>query len=123
MSEHEEQAELMRWARMHEARCPELALLFAVPNGGARHIAVAARLQHEGVKAGVPDLHLPVARGEYHGLWLEMKVGRNRPTSAQVWWIEHLREQGYRVAVCYDWHQAWAVICDYLGITPPEEVT
>ena len=115
--EHDEQAALMRCVKLHEAQHPTLALLYAVPNGGQRHVAVAARLSAEGVKSGVPDLHLPVASGEHHGLWLEMKFGKNRPTANQVWWIDNLRKQGYRVAVCYDWRQAWAVICDYLGIT------
>ena len=74
-----EQATLMDWAALMAGRWPELQLLFHVPNGGARGKAEAARMKRQGVKAGVPDLMLPVARGGYHGLFLEMKaaLGRN----------------------------------------------
>ena len=55
MSEHDEQVLIFKWARLSEGRWPELALLFAIPNGGHRHKAVAAKLKAEGVRAGVPD--------------------------------------------------------------------
>ena len=54
--EHVEQAALFRWAEFARARLPELTLLHAIPNGGHRHKATAARLKAEGVKRGVPDL-------------------------------------------------------------------
>ena len=61
--EHEEQVKVFTWARWAEAARPELALLFAVPNGGRRDKVTAGRLKAEGVKAGVLDIWLPVARG------------------------------------------------------------
>mgnify|MGYP004433785991 CR=1 FL=1 len=42
-----------------------------------RDARTAANLKRQGVKAGVPDLHLPVARGGYNGLYIELKVGSN----------------------------------------------
>jgi len=54
----------------------------------------------EGVKRGVPDVFLPVARGGYHGLWIEMKYGKNKTTSNQKWWLNELKDQGYKTAVC-----------------------
>ena len=79
-----------------------------VPNGGQRHPAVAKKLKAEGVKAGVPDvLVFEECRGGYmdrtfcDGLALELKVGRNKPTAAQVEWHERLRKNGWRVEVCY----------------------
>ena len=71
-SEHQEQAALFRWAWFAQVKHPALALLYAIPNGGHRHKAVAARMKAEGVKAGVPDLCLPVARG---GSSDKLKVG------------------------------------------------
>jgi len=114
--EHTEQCALFRWAeyQSHSYAMPELALMFAIPNGGLRSKATAAKLKAEGVKAGVPDLCLPVARGEYHGLWIELKAGRNKPTPAQGAWHGHLSAQGYRVAVCYSWEAARDVIEEYL---------
>ena len=57
-SEHQEQVALFRWAEFAIARWPELALMYAIPNGGHRHKAVAAGLKAEGVKRGVPDVCL-----------------------------------------------------------------
>lgn len=112
--EHQHQAALFRWAGFQCRRLPELNLLFAIPNGGYRNPATAGRLKAEGVKPGVPDVCLPVARGEFHGLFIEMKAGRNRPTTSQVAWHFHLSQQGYRVAVCYGVEAAIEVIEGYL---------
>lgn len=113
-TEAEEQEALMRWAEWQSGSKPELKLLFHIPNGGSRNKAEAARLKAQGVKAGVPDLFLPVPRGPYHGLWIEMKVGRNKPTKAQTEWITKLEAQGYACEVCYGWQKASIVIRSYL---------
>ena len=114
MSEHQEQAALFEWAAIKSRQIPELAYLYAVPNGGFRHKATAAKLKAEGVKRGVPDVALPVARGPYHGCWIEMKYGKNKPTSSQERWMEFLRGQGHYVTVCYSWEEASRELMDYL---------
>ncbi len=93
-SEHDEQVALFAWAAMNEAQHPELACMFAIPNGGARHPAVAAQLKAEGVRAGVPDCFLAVRRGKWGGLFIEMKRRPNKPTTAQQEWIARLRNSG-----------------------------
>ena len=80
-TEAQEQMTLFSWAAMQSGKYPELNLLYHVPNGGSRHKAEAGRLRAEGVKAGVPDLCLPVARGQYHGLYIELKRQRGGRTS------------------------------------------
>lgn len=113
--EHREQEALFEWTAYNEARIPELALLYAVPNGGARHPMVAAKLKAEGVKPGVPDMFLPVARRMWHGFYIEMKAGDNKPTDEQTQWIEALKAQGYCVDVSYGWQEAARKILAYLG--------
>ena len=113
--ESEEQITLFKWARLQSGKYPELSLLYHVPNGGSRHRAEAARLQAEGVKAGVPDLCLPVARGGFHGLYIELKrVRGSRTSDLQVGWMESLMKQGYCVALCKGWEQAAQTIIEYL---------
>lgn len=115
--EAHEQAALFRWiedAAVHQY--PELALLYHIPNGGKRNKAEAAHLKQQGVKAGVPDLCLPVARGKWHGLYIEMKVRDNRPTENQENWIHQLREQGYVAEVCYGFRQAAEILVNYLTL-------
>lgn len=109
-----EQEALFKWAAWMEQKLPELRLLFHVPNGGRRDSREAARLKAQGVKPGVPDLFLPVARGGYHGLWIELKAGRGKPSSNQCQWIGDLNEQGYRAVVCWGWEAASLEIVDYM---------
>jgi hypothetical protein len=114
--EHKEQTDLFRLAQFHEGAHPELALLFAIPNGGQRHVLVAKKLKDEGVKAGVPDIMLPVARGEHHGFFGEMKVGKNTTTGKQDLWIERLQDQGYCCVVAYSAEEMMEALLDYLGL-------
>ncbi len=113
-SEEQEQRALFDWISLAQRQRPELRMLFAVPNGGDRHKAVAAKLKAGGVRRGVPDLHLAVARNGFHGLWIEMKVGKNKPTPDQNWWISRLLEEGYSARVCYGWEEAKRTIEAYL---------
>ena len=118
MSEAQEQCKLIKWAdkcvqmEIH----PELSMLYAVPNGGRRDKAEAAHLKRQGVRAGVPDLFLPVSRGSYHGLFIELKYGKNKPTEKQTEWLKSLNEQGYAVAVCYGCDEASEKILKYLKL-------
>lgn len=114
-TEAEEQIALFEWATLQSGRFPELALLYHVPNGGSRNKIEAARLRAQGVKSGVPDLCLPVARGANHGLYIELKRQRGgRISEEQVRWINGLLEQGYAAAVCKGWQEAASVIIGYL---------
>lgn len=115
-----EQEALIEWAYFMEAQFPELELLYHIPNGGSRHRIEAIHLKQQGVKAGVPDLHLPVARGGYHSLYIEMKVKGNRPTPKQIHWHMLLVEQGNKVEVCYSFDEAKNVLLDYLKSTRVE---
>lgn len=114
MTEAQEQRFLFQWAGLAEQQYPELKLLHHIPNGGKRDVRTAANLKKEGVKAGVPDICLPVAKDAYYGLYIELKVGKNKPSIKQKEWIEALKEQGYKVEVCYGWIKAREVIETYL---------
>jgi hypothetical protein len=126
MNEHAEQTTIINWARRWEHLVPELRLLFAVPNGaaltwhtdrrGKRFSPQASKLKAEGLRAGVPDLFLPVARQGFHGMFIELKVGKNKPTRAQAQMVDALAEQGYFAAVCWGAEEAIHEIKAYLEI-------
>ena len=114
-SEGQEQATLFSWAAMKSWKYPELKLLFHVPNGGSRGKVEAARFKAEGVKAGVPDLFLPVARGIWHGLFIELKRQKGgRVSEAQQKWLYALTRQGFYATVACGWQEAAALIEEYL---------
>lgn len=124
-SEHAHQVAIFCWAAMQFSRLPDLADLYANPNGGKRDKSVAMNLQREGVKAGIPDMTLPVARGPYHGLYIELKKPglENRKnggcSDAQVKWIKKLRNQGFYVDVCYGWEDTASLLESYLNNSFP----
>lgn len=112
--EAREQEALFRWADFAAGTIPELKLLYHIPNGGSRNKAEAANLKRQGVKAGVPDLFLTVARGGYHGLYIELKFGKNKTSKNQDKWLSELSAQGFCAMVCYGWVEAKDAICEYL---------
>ena len=112
-NESSEQQALIVWCELNRNKYRGLDLLFAIPNGGSRHKLEAFRLKKEGVKAGVPDLFLPVSKKGYNGLFIEMKYGRNKLTEKQKEWIINLNLQGYKTAVCYGMEEAITVLKEY----------
>ncbi len=114
--EADQQRKLFQWTTFIRTKYPEIELMFHIPNGGSRNKLEAANLQKQGVKAGVPDLFLPVSRGGYHGLFIELKYGKNKPTEKQTEWLKNLNEQGYAVAVCYGCDEASKKILKYLKL-------
>lgn len=113
-SEHSEQVALMQWVEVVRAQYPALGMLYAIPNGGFRLPATAKKLQSEGVKPGVPDLCLPVARSGFHGLYLEMKAKDGRLSPNQTRWLALLSAEGYAARVAYSFDQAVQLLTDYL---------
>ena len=101
-TEHEEQREVVRWFRQKYRPIR----IFAIPNGGYRSRATAARLKAEGVARGVPDLFVPA-----HNLWIEMKrVKGGRLSPDQRDWIKYLEGLGNTCLVCFGADDAKAQI-------------
>lgn len=99
--EGQEQAALMAELKLRYPAAYKL--IYHVPNGGHRVKAVAAKLKGQGVKAGVPDLVLPMARGGYFGLYVEFKAKPpfDAPVSpSQDAYLQALIAQGYLAIVC-----------------------
>lgn len=124
-TEHAEQSRLFSWARHPLIRRanPALRFLFAIPNGGHRHIQVAKSMQAEGLTPGVPDICLPVERRYYHGMWIELKVPSHQPrrggkgglSDCQARWLRDLAGENHCAIVCYGCDDAQKAIVAYLN--------
>lgn len=105
---------------------PEVArLAFHVPNGGHRHIKVAAEMKRQGVKAGVSDIILPMARGGWFGLFIEFKAAPpndSRVSPEQNAFLLRMEQQGYYATVCRGIDEALRVIEHYLALPRTEAV-
>jgi len=100
-----------------ESKYPELRLLHAIPNGGFRHKITAGRLKAEGTKAGVPDIHLPIPKGGYASLYVELKSGdstNKKGSPAQRRWIELSSLYGNYSVIAIGWREASDIIERYI---------
>ena len=112
LSEHKEQVLLIRWWKLQH---PKLAkCLFAIPNGGHRNIVTAMKLKDEGVVSGVSDLFLMMPRGDWHGLFIEMKAKKGRVSPEQKEFLDVASGMGYLAVVCFGFDDAKKVIETYL---------
>ena len=118
---HEEsqlQKDCVTWFRL---QYPSRALiLFAVPNGGGRSPIEAAIMKAEGVVAGVADLILLEARGNYGSLCIEMKTrsSKSRQSPNQKIWQEATQKAGNAYVVIRTFEDFQAVIRQYLALKP-----
>lgn len=128
LEKHSQEA-LFNWAALAIGRHPELATLFAIPNAGgftggfkANLLRVMA-MKREGVKPGVPDVCLPVARGGYHALYIEMKRENDGTLSAdQRDWAKRLALYGNKVVVAHGFDEAKTVLEEYLSLPKTKAV-
>ena len=117
--EEREQIAIFKWAEMQKG----ISLLHHIPNGGKRGKVEAARLKAAGVKAGIPDICLPVPRNGYGALYIELKAPSDKLTGArkgvlsqkQREVIDELRKSGNAVVVCYGAEEAIKAIKEYIG--------
>lgn len=127
-TEHDEQVALLDWANANLRTYPELRWLFAIPNGGKlpyyydRNGKLTSKqriaLVREGLRAGVADLMLPVPRGVYHGLFLEMKRKPNKVSDDQEEFLAFVKAQGYYAVVGWSFEEGRDWILHYLNLRP-----
>jgi hypothetical protein len=96
------QIHLVRWCRGHKSEM--LHNVFHVPNGGYRDRVTASVLKAMGVRAGVPDLCLPLPGGGTY--WLELKTKKGRLSATQKKFHEMLCSLGHIVETAYGFEDA-----------------
>lgn len=105
------QTHCVRWFRLQYPN----KIIFAIPNGGKRNAREAGRMKAQGVTAGVSDLFIPEPNIAFHGLWIELKAGKNTLTPSQKEFIEQMKSRGYRTAVCRSLEQFIETVGWYLA--------
>ena len=104
------------WLNGYNDKLPQLRWLHAVHNQGHGDAIRGAKAKAEGVKGGVGDIFLPHPVAPYHGLYIELKVGKNNPSDVQLKFIYDMTLAGYQAKVAYGWLEARKIILDYLQI-------
>ena len=111
--EHRIQCACVRWFNLY---FPNLrGRLFAVPNGGRRDAATAAKLKAEGVIAGVADLILLKSNKHFGALLIEMKTLKGRQRDSQKQWQNAVCSLGeYKYVVCRSLDDFIKEVTDYI---------
>ena len=114
-TEYAEQAALFQRAQLYARQYPELRWLNSSLNGVKLTIGQAVKAKKAGMRAGYPDIFLPVKRGLYSGLFIELKrVRGGKVEPEQLEWRAFLISQGYEHFICRGADEAWKVILGYL---------
>lgn len=91
---------------------PELCMAHHVANENAHH--------HPGVVGGLPDIHIPLQRGGYAGLWIELKVNGNTPTEKQRDMMAALRSVRHQAHwVEDDLDEVIRIVREYMSLPAP----
>lgn len=122
-SEHSHQTAFFCWCALNVKKYPELKWCHAIKNEEKSGSAiVGARSKQAGIKAGVSDILLPVRRGSYSGLYIEMKAPSRKPkkkgkggvSDEQAEFGAFVQRQGFGFIVCYGWEEARDTMISYL---------
>lgn len=113
-SESQEQQRLVLKLRWNHSELE----FFAIPNGGKRGKGEARKQVLEGVEKGTPDIFIAEPRGEFSGLFLELKrreKSKSKTSNEQIIKHQRLLDRGYQVKVCYGAAHAYKEILAYLN--------
>ena len=122
-SEYSEQAALFAWCALNVGKYPDLKWYHSIQNEEKSGSAIRGnRSKISGTKKGVSDTCLPVKRGVYSGLYLELKrvslkpkkKGKGGVSDQQLEFGAFVQSQGFGFVVCYGWEEAVKIIIQYL---------
>lgn len=107
------QTSCINWFKMQHRKLWEAKRLFSIPNAAKRSAAIAATMKRTGMVAGVSDLFLSIPRGQYSGLFIELKVGTNSLSEEQEKFIK-AHENDYCCQVCWTLEEFITAVNNYL---------
>lgn len=116
--EHAHQVALFELAKMYESQIPELSLLTGSLNGVNLDPRVGKRAKAAGVKAGFPDIHWPIARGQWFSLYIELKTDEGSASAKQLRVAQMLRNEGNLVLFIRGSELAWDKLMKYHKLAP-----
>lgn len=107
-----DQIKIVNWVR----QCTNLPCIH-IPNEGKRSTQQGSILKKMGLTAGVADLFFPRANHNSHGLWIEVKTLKGKPTEAQTLFINQMLDEGYEAKICYGFEDAIRTIKMHFNIS------
>ena len=121
--EFDAQKALFDWLRLWEHRERRFVWIHASLNGVPLSPKCARDARSAGMKSGIWDITIDYSikafqANYYEGARIEMKIGKNKLTEAQIAYRDAHPQLAYCVA--YSWLEAARFICSYLDISDRE---
>lgn len=113
-TEFQESLTLWDWIKLNKLA----KYCFHIPNEAKRSAYTGNRLKKIGLRPGVSDYFIGIPKGEWAGMFLEMKAGKNKPTKLQEQFMEDMAEQGYYCVWVTGFDNAKQCIERYLSLNP-----
>ena len=108
---------IFKWIQFNSARYRGLDLAYATASGLKMSIGALMKAHKAGIiKKGLPDIVIPVARGGYHGLYIELKSKNGIVSPAQSEFIGKLMNEGYSSVIAWGYDEAIKMINDYFSL-------
>ncbi len=114
--EHEQQSLFFSILELNTRQYPELKFIFAVPNAARRSPQLAAMMLREGLKAGIPDIIVPIPKRGFHGAFIENKSANGKMSESQIRFRDFLISQGYAYKTTYSADEQIEFLEWFLGI-------
>jgi hypothetical protein len=101
------------WIRLHKEISP---YAFHIPNEGKRSYFMGAILKRMGMRSGVSDIFIAIPNKTYHGAFIELKEGKNKPTNSQLQFLQDMSDKGYFTKVCFGSDETIECIKQYMSL-------
>ncbi len=114
------QIQIFNWIRANEEEHPVLKVVYHTPNSFfGTSFGVIMWLKQLGLRKGVYDIIVPVAKHGYNSLWIEIKKGKGKLTPEQIMFkhiITQYTDIPTKFEVFYDADSCIKSIQEYLSL-------
>jgi len=114
---HEESDIQIAFVRWLSATHPD-ALFTTCLAGVNLSMTAALRVKRMGYRCGTSDVLILEPRGEHHGLFLEIKTSKGKPSPTQLEFSRLANARGYKSVIVYGFYAAVDVSDAYLSMGP-----
>ncbi len=112
MKEYQLQTSIIKYLNLKYPK-----LLYCASAGGVRtSMTQAKKMKATGYVKGFPDLFIYEPREKYHGLAIEIKTIKGRPSKSQIDWKDKLNNKNYKAIITYGFDQTIKEIDKYLKL-------
>lgn len=112
MKEYQLQTSIIKYLNLKYPK-----LLYCASAGGVRtSMTQAKKMKATGYVKGFPDLFIYEPREKYHGLAIEIKTIKGRPSKSQIDWKDKLNNKNYKAIITYGFDQTIKEVDKYLKL-------